>query len=175
MNIDPDHVPASTFCSRCWATSTTRRSAMCRRRRPTITAASFIARGAAEETYAYYSVTQMASYALGFPIVTGCQHHHRAAALQQVGGFAAHDADDLLLTFLYRAAGWQGCTSRRSWLGADPVDWAGYLRQQRRWARSVLDIKFRLYPRLAGRFAAASGSASCTACTISRGSRQESE
>jgi hypothetical protein len=31
-----------------------------------------------------------------------------------------------------------------------PVDWVGYLTQQRRWARSVLDIKFRLYPRLAG-------------------------
>jgi hypothetical protein len=35
--------------------------------------------------------------------------------------------------------------------GLTPVDWAGYLGQQRRWARSVLDIKFRLYPRLAGR------------------------
>jgi hypothetical protein len=33
--------------------------------------------------------------------------------------------------------------------GLTPVDWAGYLTQQRRWARSVLDIKCRRYPRLA--------------------------
>ena len=45
---------------------------MCRRRRP-ITKPRALSRGAAEETYAYYSVTQMASYALGFPIVTGCR------------------------------------------------------------------------------------------------------
>jgi hypothetical protein len=35
--------------------------------------------------------------------------------------------------------------------GLTPVDWSGYLGQQRRWARSVLDIKFRLYPGLAAR------------------------
>jgi hypothetical protein len=94
----------------------------------------------------------MASYGLGFPIVTGCHTTHRTVALQQVGGFAPHDADDLLITFLYRAAGWPGVYVPKILArGLTPVDWAGYLRQQRRWARSVLDIKFRLYPRLAGR------------------------
>jgi cellulose synthase (UDP-forming) len=112
--------------------------------------ASFIARGAAEETYAYYSSTQMASYAMGFPIVTGCHTTHRVAALQQVGGFATHDADDLLITFLYRTAGWQGVYVPKILArGLTPVDWVGYLTQQRRWARSVLDIKCRVYPRLA--------------------------
>jgi Glycosyltransferase like family 2 len=153
MNIDPDHMPAPTFLLEVLGYFDD----------PTLgyvqvaqayynQAASFIARGAAEETYAYYSVTQMASYALGFPIVTGCHTTHRATALQQVGGFAAHDADDLLLTFLYRAAGWQGVYVPQILArGLTPVDWAGYLGQQRRWARSVLDIKFRRYPRLAGR------------------------
>jgi cellulose synthase (UDP-forming) len=112
--------------------------------------ASFIARGAAEETYAYYSATQMASYALGLPIVTGCHTAHRVAALQEVGGFAPHDADDLLITYHYRAAGWQGVYVPKILArGLTPVDWAGYLTQQRRWARSVLDIKCRRYPRLA--------------------------
>jgi cellulose synthase (UDP-forming) len=153
MNIDPDHVPASTFLLEVLGYFDD----------PTIgyvqvaqayynQGASFVARGAAEETYAYYSVTQMASYALGFPIVTGCHTTHRITALQQVGGFAAHDADDLLITFLYRAAGWQGVYVPKILArGLTPVDWTGYLRQQRRWARSVLDIKFRGYPRLVGR------------------------
>jgi hypothetical protein len=50
----------------------------------------------------------MVSYGLGFPIVTGCHATHRVTALQQVDGFAPHDADGLLITLLYRAAGWQG-------------------------------------------------------------------
>jgi cellulose synthase (UDP-forming) len=111
--------------------------------------ASFIARGAAEETYEYYSVSQMASYAMGFPIVTGCHTTHRVAALQEVAGFAAHDGDDLLLTYLYQASGWKGVYVPKILAqGLTPVDWSAYLSQQLRWARSVLDIKFRICPKL---------------------------
>jgi cellulose synthase/poly-beta-1,6-N-acetylglucosamine synthase-like glycosyltransferase len=108
--------------------------------------ASFIARGAAEETYAYYSSIQMASYGLGYPVIVGCHNTHRATALQQVGGFAPHDADDVLLTIFYRSHDWQGVYVPRILArGLTPVDWRGYITQQRRWARSVLDIKARLY------------------------------
>ena len=31
------------------------------------------------------------------------------------------------------------------------MDWGGYLTQQRRWARSVIDVKLRLLPKLGGR------------------------
>ena len=157
MNIDPDHVPASTFCEVLGYFDD-----------PTIgyvqaaqayynQAASFIARGAAEETYAYYSVTQMASYALGFPIVTGL-HHHRAAAStggRVRGARRRRPAPHLPLPGGGLAGVYVPKILAR---GLTPVDWAGYLRQQRRWARSVLDIKFRLYPRLAGACRAASES-----------------
>jgi hypothetical protein len=36
-------------------------------------------------------------------------------------------------------------------MGITPVDWSGYLRQQLRWSRAVLDLKLRELPRLAGR------------------------
>jgi len=119
--------------------------------------ASFIARGAAEETYSFYSSVQMASYGMGFPIVVGCHNTHRVRALKDIGGFAAHDADDLLMTLLYRHQGWQGVyvpviLAR----GLAPAEWGVYLTQQRRWARSVLDIKFRTGPRLCGRLPLAS-------------------
>jgi cellulose synthase/poly-beta-1,6-N-acetylglucosamine synthase-like glycosyltransferase len=115
-------------------------------------AASFVALGAAQETYAYYSSIQMTSYALGYPIVTGCHTAHRASALKEVGGFAPHDADDLLITILYRVAGWRGIyVPKKLAVGLVPVDWRGYITQQRRWARSVLDVKFRVFPQLAGR------------------------
>ena len=44
--------------------------------------ASFIARGAAEETYAYYSSVQMAAYGMGYPVIVGCHNSHRMTALQ---------------------------------------------------------------------------------------------
>jgi cellulose synthase/poly-beta-1,6-N-acetylglucosamine synthase-like glycosyltransferase len=108
--------------------------------------ASFIARGAAEETYSYFSSIQMAAHALGYPVIVGSHNTHRVQALKDIGGFAPHDADDLLMTLRYRAHGWQGVYVPQvlAW-GLAPVDWTGYVGQQRRWARSVLDIKVRQY------------------------------
>jgi hypothetical protein len=107
-------------------------------------AASLVARGAAEETYAYFSVLQMAGYGMGYPIIVGGHNVHRMSALEAVGGLAPHDADDLLLTIRYRSAGWDGVYLPRILArGLTPVDWRGYLVQQRRWARSVLDLKLR--------------------------------
>jgi cellulose synthase (UDP-forming) len=114
--------------------------------------ASFIARGAAEETYLYYSVVQMACYAMGYPIVVGCHNTHRVSALKEVGGFAPHDADDLLITLCYRVRAWQGVYVPQILArGVTPVDWRSYLTQQLRWARSVLDIKLRIFPKLAAK------------------------
>ena len=114
--------------------------------------ASWIARGAAEETYDYYSAHQMASYGLGHPIVVGAHTAHRMSALRGVGGFAAHDADDLLLTLLYRSNGWRGVyVPRILAVGLTPTSWSSYMRQQSRWARSLMDIKLRSLPGVASR------------------------
>lgn len=114
--------------------------------------ASFIARGAAEEGYAYYSIHLMASYALGHAIIIGSHNAQRIAALRDVGGYAAHDADDILITLLYRAKGWRGVyVPEVLAMGIAPVDWDGYLRQQMRWARSLIDIKLRSLPSVAAR------------------------
>lgn len=112
--------------------------------------ASLIACGAAEETYAYFSSVQMAAFALGYPIIVGSHNAHRMAALREVGGFAAHDADDLLLTLKYQSGRWSGVYVPQVLArGLAPVDWQGYLIQQRRWARSVLDIKLRRWDHFA--------------------------
>lgn len=143
--FDPDHVPAPDFLS----------GVLGYLRYPSIgyvqaaqayynQDASLVARGAAEETYAHYSSVQMAAYGMGYPIIVGSHNTHRMEALREAGGFAAHDADDLLLTLRYRSLGWEGVYVPRILArGLAPVDWCGYLTQQRRWARSVLDIKLR--------------------------------
>ena len=145
--FDPDHIPSSNFLASVIGYFEDPRVAYVQVAQSYYNQkASFIARGAAEETYEYYSVLQMASYGMGYPIIVGSHNTHRVTALKQVGGFAAHDADDLLLTLNYRASGWQGVyVPEILSKGLTPVDWSGYLGQQRRWARSVLDIKLRRY------------------------------
>lgn len=152
VGFDPDHIPKPEFLERTLGYLTDERIGYVQA--PQLyynQPAGWIARGAAEETYAYYSSVQMTSYALGYPIVTGCHTVHRTAALREVGGYAPHEADDLLITVLYRAAGWEGVyVPEMLAAGLTPTDWRGYLGQQRRWARSVLDVKLRAFRRVAG-------------------------
>jgi cellulose synthase/poly-beta-1,6-N-acetylglucosamine synthase-like glycosyltransferase len=145
--FDPDHVPQSNFLSRVLGYFDDPKIAYVQLPQAYYNqTASFIARGAAEETYAYYSSVQMAACGMGYPVIVGCHNSHRIAALKPIGGFPAHDAEDLLLTLAYRAHAWQGVYVPEILArGLTPVDWSGYLQQQRRWARSVVDIKFRRY------------------------------
>ena len=151
--FDPDHIPANNFLTEVLGFFDDPKIGYVQAAQAYYNqGASFISRGAAEETYSYYSSTQMFCYAAGYPIVTGCHSSHRASALKQVGGLAAHDADDLLITLLYRVSGWKGVYVPKILArGLTPVDWEGYFRQQLRWARSVLDIKFRIYPKMASK------------------------
>jgi hypothetical protein len=151
--FDPDHIPRPEFLQRTLGHLRDERVAFVQA--PQVyynQRASFIARGAAEETYAFYSSMQMAGFAIGFPLVVGCHTVHRASALAAVGGLAPHDADDLATTLLYLANGHRGVyVPEPLAAGLTPVDWKTYRRQQRRWARSVLDVKLRLLPPLIGR------------------------
>ena len=151
--FDPDHVPEPTFLSEVLSYFNDEKVGYVQAAQAYYNQkASFIARGAAEETYGYYSFTQMFGFAMGYPIVTGCHNTHRVTALREVGGFPAHDAEDLLITLLYRSHGWRGVYVPKILArGLTPVDWAGYIKQQSRWARSVLDIKLRIYPKIAGK------------------------
>lgn len=153
VSFDPDHIPERHYLDRTLGYFAD--PAVAYVQAPQIyynQDASWIARGAAEETYDYYSSHLMASYGLGHPIVIGCHTAHRVAALLECGGFADHDADDLLITLRYRSAGWTGVyVPEVLAAGLTPTSWAGYLRQQARWTRSVLDLKLRSLPGLAGR------------------------
>jgi len=152
VTFDPDHVPEPDYLTRLLGHF--RDPSIGYVQAPQVyynQEASFIARGAAEETYAYHSSHLMASCGLGHTVVIGSHSAHRVTALRAVGGFPAHDAEDLYLTMVYRAHGWHGVyVPEILAMGTAPVDWAGYLGQQRRWARSVLDLKRTVLPALFG-------------------------
>ncbi len=153
VTFDPDHVPERHYLTRLLGHF--RDPCVGYVQAPQIyynQSTSFIARGAAEETYAYYSSHLMASYGLGHTIVVGSHSAHRVAALESVGGFPAHDAEDLYLTMLYRASEWRGVyVPEVLAMGLAPVDWPTYLRQQVRWSRAVLDLKRHAFTKLAGK------------------------
>lgn len=143
--IDPDHVPRPDFLTKVLGYFKDPRVAYVQAAQDYYNdRSSFIARGAAEESYAFYSCDQMVGYGMGFPVLIGCHNTHRVTALKEMGGFPAHDAEDLFLTALYRGGGWNGVYVPEILAsGLTPVDWSGYLGLQRRWARSVLDMKLR--------------------------------
>lgn len=144
--FDPDHVPVPSFLNRVIGYFSDPAVGYVQSAQVYYNQnASFIARGAAEETYEYYSCAQMAAFTFDQPAIVGCHNAHRVSALKELGGFAAHDADDLLTGLLYNSLGWKGVYVPEILAkGLTPVDWTGYLTQQLRWARSVIDIKYRL-------------------------------
>ena len=145
LAFDPDQVPCSEYASSVLGYFDDERVAYVQT--PQVyrnQKESLVARGAAEETYAYYSITEMASFAAGAPVLVGCHNAQRLSALKEYGGLPDHPAEDLLQTVYYRLRGWRGVYLPKVFVtGLAPEDWTGYLNQQIRWARSVLDIKIR--------------------------------
>jgi cellulose synthase/poly-beta-1,6-N-acetylglucosamine synthase-like glycosyltransferase len=148
ISFDPDHVPSPEYASSVLGFFEDERVAYVQA--PQVYRnqnASLVARGAAEETYAYNSVAEMASFAAGAPVLTGSHNAQRLSALQEYGGLPDHAAEDLLQTAYYRLRGWRGVyVPKVLATGLAPEGWSGYLNQQIRWARSVFDIKFRRLP-----------------------------
>jgi len=145
LAFDPDHSPSPNYASSVLGYFRDDRVAYVQT--PQVyrnQGASLVARGAAEETYAFNSITEMAAFSAGAPVLIGCHNAHRLAALQEFGGLPAHAAEDLLQTVYYRHRGWQGVyVPKVLATGLAPQDWSSYLTQQIRWSRSVLDIKLR--------------------------------
>ena len=148
--LDPDHVPVSSFLAETLGQLSDPRIAYVQSPQEYYNyPASLIARGCSEEGRDFYWISQRTFHRFGSPSVIGAHGVHRMKALQAVGGLAPHIADDLLLTLRYQMSGWRGAYVPKVLAkGLAPVDWPTYLKQQRRWASSLFDVKFFLYPRM---------------------------
>ncbi|HVE89570.1 MAG TPA: glycosyltransferase family 2 protein [Burkholderiaceae bacterium] len=148
--IDPDHVPGSNFLTETLGQLSDPRIAYVQSPQEYYNQpASLIARGCSEESRDFYWISQRAFHRFGSPSVIGAHGVHRMKALQAMGGLAPHIADDLLLTLRYQMSGWRGAyVARVLARGLAPVDWRTYVKQQRRWATSLFDVKFFLYPEM---------------------------
>ncbi len=128
---------------------------------------SFVARGAAEQTYELYGPTMMGLHGIGSPLLFGCHTTFRRTALDSVGGYAIHNAEDLRTTMRFYAQGWKGIYVPEILArGLAPADLPTFFRQQYRWAHSVFDLLFRDYWRLCRHWTLMQCVAFLSACTF---------
>lgn len=113
---------------------------------------SFVAKGAAEQTYTFYGPTQMGLSGFNGAVAIGANCTFRRKALESIDGHAMGLAEDLQTSIRIHAKGWKSVynpviVSR----GLVPEDFASFSKQQLKWARGVFELLFDEYPSVIGK------------------------
>ncbi len=120
------------------------------------TGESFVADGAAEETFGFYGPTLLGLNGLGIPTAIGANCIFRRKALDSIGGHAVHLAEDALTSMRMHAAGWRSVyLPYRGTSGLVPADLGSFFKQQFKWSTGMFYLLFREYPKLFWGFDAA--------------------
>lgn len=109
---------------------------------------TFVAHGAAEQTYSFYGPTQMGLHGHGAAVAIGANCTFRRTALASIGGHGIGLAEDLVTSIRLHAAGWKSVyvpevVSR----GLVPEDLGSFYKQQLKWSRGVYEVVFSELPR----------------------------
>lgn len=104
---------------------------------------SFVAKGAAEQTYTFYGPTQMGLFGYNGAVAIGANCTFRRKTFDSIGGHAQGLAEDLQTSIRIHAKGWKSVynpviVSR----GLVPEDFASFSKQQLKWARGVFELLF---------------------------------
>jgi cellulose synthase/poly-beta-1,6-N-acetylglucosamine synthase-like glycosyltransferase len=114
---------------------------------------SFVARGAAEQTYHFYGPMMMCMNSYGTVQALGANCTFRRKALDEIGGHAAGLSEDMHTAMQLHAKGWKSMyvpelLSR----GLVPATLPAYFKQQLKWSRGTFDLLFKVYPKLFKQF-----------------------
>jgi cellulose synthase (UDP-forming) len=154
--IDPDHIPKPEFLTRVapWFSDPSVGFVQVVQAYHNLEE-SWVAWGAAEQTFGFYGPTLMGLSGLGLATAIGANCTFRRTALESVGGHAEHLAEDALTSLRLHAAGWTSVYL--PWRGSEglvPSDLGSFWKQQLKWATGMTNILFRQYPRLFWRLSA---------------------
>jgi cellulose synthase (UDP-forming) len=147
--LDPDHIPFPQFLDRVLGSFEDDEVGFVQAAQAYGNAReSFIARAAAEQTYAFYGPIMQGMCGTGTSVAIGANCTFRRTALESIGGHGVGLAEDLVTSIRLHAKGWQSVyvpevLSR----GLVPSDLDSYLKQQLKWSRGVYEVLFREYPR----------------------------
>ena len=148
--LDPDHIPFPEFLDRVLGQLDNERVGFVQVSQAYYNQSrSFTAKGAAEQTYAFYGPGQMGLHGHGACVAIGANCTFRRAALESIGGHGIGLAEDLVTAIRLHGAGWRSVyvpevLSR----GLVPEDIGSFYRQQLKWARGVYEVAFSELPRL---------------------------
>jgi cellulose synthase (UDP-forming) len=151
--LDPDHIPFPNFLDRVLGYFDEKKVGFVQVCQAYYNQArSFVARGAAEQTYAFYGPMMMGMFGHGTSLAIGANCTFRRSALASIGGHGIGLAEDLVTTIRLHAAGWKSVyvpeiVSR----GLVPEDLGSFFKQQLKWARGVYELLFAELPRLVGK------------------------
>ncbi|MEK6374713.1 MAG: glycosyltransferase [Acidobacteriota bacterium] len=147
--LDPDHIPFPQFLDRVLGYFEDQEVGFVQVAQAYGNAGeSFVARAAAEQTYAFYGPIMQGMNGTGTAVAIGANCTFRRAALDSIGGHGLGLAEDLVTSIRLHARGWTSVyvpevLSR----GLVPSDLDSYLKQQLKWSRGVYEVLFREYPR----------------------------
>jgi cellulose synthase/poly-beta-1,6-N-acetylglucosamine synthase-like glycosyltransferase len=112
---------------------------------------SWLARGAAEQTYGFYGPLQKGLSGHDMTLLIGANHIMRVDAYRDIDGYTAHITEDMLtgMKLYTRKKQWKSIYVPEALLiGEGPDTWTSYFNQQMRWAYGCMDIAFRHAPNL---------------------------
>lgn len=148
--LDPDHVPFPDFLDRVLGYFADARVGFVQVCQAYYNQGrSFVARGAAEQTYAFYGPILMGMFGHHSSLAIGANCTFRRRALESIGGHGIGLAEDMVTAIRLHAAGWKSVyvpviVSR----GLVPEDLGSFFKQQLKWSRGVYEILFSELPRL---------------------------
>ena len=110
---------------------------------------SWIARGAAEQAYGFYGISQKSLFGHDMQLFIGANHVIRVSAHNDITGYAGHIVEDHLTGMRLYSKRWKSVYVPEVLLvGEGPATWDAYFSQQMRWGFGLMDILFRHSPRL---------------------------
>ena len=147
--MDPDHIPFPNILDRVLGHFNDARigfvqvcQAYYNQRR------TFVARGAAEQTYSFYGPTQMGLHGHGACVAIGANCTFRRAALTSIEGHGIGLAEDLVTSIRLHAQGWRSVyVPEIVTRGLVPEDLGSFYKQQLKWSRGVYEVMFSELPR----------------------------
>lgn len=152
--IDPDHIPKADFLTRTLAHFTDPSVGFVQVVQAYYNLRdSWVAWGAAEQTFGFYGATQMGLGGMGISTAIGANCTFRRAALDSIDGHAEHLAEDALTSMRIHAQGWKSVYL--PWRGSEglvPTDLGTFWKQQLKWATGMSYLLFQEVPKLFGKF-----------------------
>ncbi|MBI3342056.1 glycosyltransferase [Candidatus Curtissbacteria bacterium] len=113
---------------------------------------SWIARGAAEQSFNFHGPMQKGLFGKDMPLLIGSNHVIRVKAHDDIGGYAGHIVEDHLTGIKVYAKRWKSIyVPEILAVGEGPANWDSYFSQQMRWAYGLFHILFTQTPKYLSR------------------------